>query len=204
MYKLYKRLKGFTLWGWRCHLTTVSLHPTPQRSSVGHFSHNCWAKKRKKRNITLRWLITHHKVKYKATVFLFMLESDKCGSFQMERSLLCIKEGFLYMFLQKFPAMISYLQNSKNKNQSSKTGLRSFFVSIHGLIQKHTLFSIEHSANFQPTLWLRLHKRASIHSLFPELGTPVTTVNSPGTTWSANKWWIWHQMCWPLHEYILL
>lgn len=50
------------------------------------------------------------------------------------------------------------------------------------LKKKHTLFSIEQSANFQPTLRLRLHNNASIHSLFPEFGTPVTTVNSPGTT----------------------
>lgn len=42
---------------------------------------------------------------------------------------------------------------------------------------------MEQRANFQPTLSQRLHKRASIHSLFPELGTPVTIVNSPGTTW---------------------
>lgn len=45
-----------------------------------------------------------------------------------------------------------------------------------------TLFSIEQSANFQPAISLRLQRRASIHSLFPELGTPVTMVSSPGTT----------------------
>lgn len=50
------------------------------------------------------------------------------------------------------------------------------------LINNLTLFSIEQSANFQPADSLRLQRRASIHSLFPELGTPVTMVNSPGTT----------------------
>lgn len=41
---------------------------------------------------------------------------------------------------------------------------------------------MEQSANFQPADLLRLQIRASIHSLFPELGTPVTMVSSPGTT----------------------
>lgn len=50
-----------------------------------------------------------------------------------------------------------------------------------------TLFSIEQRANFQPTVSQRLHKRASIHSLFPELGTPVTIVNSPGTTYNIHN-----------------
>ena len=45
-----------------------------------------------------------------------------------------------------------------------------------------TFFSMEHIANAQPFDSARLQSRASIHSLFPELGTPVMIVSSPGTT----------------------
>lgn len=51
-------------------------------------------------------------------------------------------------------------------------------------VNKQTLFSIEQSANFHSQLLFMLQIKASIHSLLPELGTPVITVNSPGTTCS--------------------
>jgi hypothetical protein len=45
-----------------------------------------------------------------------------------------------------------------------------------------TFFSMEHIAKDQPSFWDRLTMSASIHSDLPELGMPVTIVNSPGTT----------------------
>ena len=48
-----------------------------------------------------------------------------------------------------------------------------------------TFFSMEHKAKLQPWCMARLQMRASIHSDFPELGTPVTMESSPGTTWKA-------------------
>jgi hypothetical protein len=41
---------------------------------------------------------------------------------------------------------------------------------------------MEHRTNFHPHWLFILHIKASIHSLLPEFGTPVTTVNSPGAT----------------------
>ncbi len=49
--------------------------------------------------------------------------------------------------------------------------------------QLHTFFSMEHRAKLQPCRMARLQISASIHSDFPELGTPVTMDSSPGTTW---------------------
>ena len=58
---------------------------------------------------------------------------------------------------------------------------------------KHTFFSMLHIAKLQPCRRARLHSSASIHSLLPELGTPVTMDSSPGTTWGqANP--LPHQM----------
>lgn len=45
-----------------------------------------------------------------------------------------------------------------------------------------TFFSMEHKAKLQPCRMARLQMSASIHSDFPELGTPVTIDSSPGTT----------------------
>ena len=50
--------------------------------------------------------------------------------------------------------------------------------------QMQTFFSMEHKAKLQPCRMARLQMSASIHSDFPELGTPVTMDSSPGTTWS--------------------
>lgn len=44
---------------------------------------------------------------------------------------------------------------------------------------------MEHRAKLQPWCMARLQMRASIHSDFPELGTPVTMESSPGTTCKA-------------------
>jgi len=45
-----------------------------------------------------------------------------------------------------------------------------------------TFFSMEQSPKRQPNWSARLTMSASIHSDFPELGTPVMMVSSPGTT----------------------
>lgn len=48
-----------------------------------------------------------------------------------------------------------------------------------------TFFSMEHSAKHQSCCSDRFASSASIHSDLPLLGTPVTIVSSPGTTWGA-------------------
>ena len=45
-----------------------------------------------------------------------------------------------------------------------------------------TFFSMAHTPNRQPNLSAKLTMSASIHSDFPEFGTPVMIVSSPGTT----------------------
>lgn len=87
-----------------------------------------------------------------------------------------MKNGFLICFSKSFLAC-------------SRTCRPRFFLSILLYdkirnVNKQTLFSIEQSANFHSLLSFMLQIKASIHSLLPELGTPVTTVNSPGTTCS--------------------
>lgn len=52
---------------------------------------------------------------------------------------------------------------------------------MHSKLQP-TFFSMEQSPKRQPNLSARLTMSASIHSDFPELGTPVMIVSSPGTT----------------------
>jgi hypothetical protein len=63
----------------------------------------------------------------------------------------------------------------------SKKGLPTYF-STSWRAWSVAFFSMEHSAKHQSCMSARLASSASIHSLLPLLGTPVTIVSSPGTT----------------------
>lgn len=83
-------------------------------------------------------------------------------------------------------SIISYLYKQETRTRSNQVNLTSM---------KPFLIDLLDNTPCSP-LWLRLHNRAQIHSLFPEIVISVTVANSTGTTWWSyiSYWWCFNSV----------